>query len=145
MNEEKNKENQDLNLLFDNFLKPGIVIKEKEVVGGFKVKLKPLTTGELLTAEAIMDSSSAPADVVARIRGASILSQAVIAINDVEIEQSDYTPQELRNRRLVLYRQLLKMPPVVIQKAYELYIECVNEQNKKYDDVGELTKKVENF
>lgn len=148
MSNEKNKENhdnKDLNLLFDNFLKPGVVLKEKEVVKGFKVKLKPLTTGELLSAEAIMDNSTAPADIVAKVRGASILSQAIVSLNDVEIERDDFTPQESRGRRLELYRQLLKMPPMVIHKAYSFYIECVEEQNSKYQDIPGLADQIENF
>lgn len=137
--------NSDLSLLFENFLKPGIVIKEKEIVPGYTLKVKPLGTGELLMAEAIMDSAKAPSDIVAKVRGASILSQAIISINGLEIEPEGKTAEEIRLRRIELYAQLLKTPPVIVHKSYQFYISCVEEQNKKYENLDEVTKEVENF
>lgn len=145
MEENKKEMNEDLSMIFDTFIKNGEVQKEKEVVPGFKVKLKVLNTGELMTAESIMGRSSAPSDIVAKVRAASILSQAILSINGVVINREDYTIEETRRRRLALYQQLLKMPSVAIHKTYEFYIECVEEQNSKYENFKETTDKLEAF
>ena len=50
----ENKENelgQDLFKIFDNFIKTGVVVEEKEVVNGMKIKLKILNNSEHLEAE----------------------------------------------------------------------------------------------
>lgn len=138
-------ENEDLTLIFDSFIKNGEVQKEKEIAKGFKVKLRALDTGELLIAESIMDKSTAPADIVAKVRAASILSQAIVAVNDVPIEREDYNNIEIRRRRMQLYTQLLKMPPVIIHKTYEFYIECVEDQNSKYRDFEKTTDQIKGF
>ena len=137
--------NSDLNLFFDGFIKTGNVVEEKEVTQGFKVKVKVLDTGELLIAESIMSNSSAPVDIVARVRAASILSQAIISINEIPIDRDDYTEKEIRMRRGLLYKQLLKMPPVVVEKAYRFYIECVEKQNSKYENFQETVGDMKNF
>lgn len=135
----------DLNDFFDNFIKEGSIIEEREIVPKFKVKVRVLSTGELVAAEAIMSRSSAPSDVVAKVRGCSILSQAIVALNDNPIELPTYTEDECRRRRIILYKQLLKMPAIVIHKAYKFYVECVTKQNNLYTDFGETVNKIENF
>lgn len=136
----------DLNIFFDNFIKSGEVVKEKEIAPNFKVKLRVLNTGELLSAESIMKATTdIPADIVAKVRAASILSQAIISINDLEIEKNNLTQEENNMRRVNLYKQLLKMPAIVIQKSYELYIEAVKEQNDLYENLDETIEKVKNF
>ena len=40
--EEKNDITQDLSMIFENFIKTGVVEKEKEIVPGFKIKVKVL-------------------------------------------------------------------------------------------------------
>lgn len=135
----------ELNSLLDDFILNGRVEKTKLVVPGFNVKLKALDTGELLIAEALMDNSSAPKDIVARVRAASILSQAIIEINDVKIDIEGAGYSVNKAKRLKLYRQLLKMPAMVVQKTYEFYLECVETQNGKYSDPTELIEDVKNF
>lgn len=132
-------------LLFDNFIKTGVIEKEKEIVEGFKIKLRVLNTGELLIAESIMKESTAPVDIVARIRAASILSQSIISINGSKINRDDFSEMDVRKRRIVLYQQLLRMPAIVIQKTYEFYMECVNEQNSKYENFKETADEIRNF
>ena len=143
--EEKNDITQDLSMIFENFIKTGVVEKEKEIVPGFKIKVKVLNTGELLVAESIMNNSSAPADIVARVRAASILSQAILILNGSPVEREDLSKEDIRVRRAMLYTELLKMPAMVIHKAYEFYIECVEEQNGKYTNIGETIKDMQNF
>lgn len=148
-NNNKNKKEEDLNsdlqFLFDGFIKEGKIVDEKEVVPGFKVKLKVLDTGELLIAESIMSESTAPVDIVARVRAASILSQAIIELNGAVIEKEGSSPQDIRIRRALLYKQLLKLPAIVVQKSYAFYIDCVKKQDKKYTDVQKTMDEIENF
>ena len=90
----ENKENelgQDLFKIFDNFIKPGVVVEEKEVVNGMKIKLRVLNISEQLEAESIISTERVPADVVAKVRGASILSQAILSINGSDIEKENLT------------------------------------------------------
>lgn len=143
--EENKHNNSDLSMIFENFIKTGRVEKEKEIVKGFTIRLKVLNTGELLIAESIMNSNSAPADIVARVRAASILSQALITLNGSKIERDDFTKEEIRIRRSLLYTELLKMPAMVIQKTYKFYIDCVEEQNSKYQDIPAMMEEIENF
>lgn len=135
-----------LTLFFENFIKTGTVVKEKEVLKNFKVKLKVLDTGELLDAQAVLSLTNPgiPADVAIKVRGAAILSRSIISINDIEVESKDLTDEENRLKRHSLYRQLLRTPAIVIQKAYELYIEAVKEQNEFYTGKN-LTDNIENF
>lgn len=136
----------DLINLFDNFIKPGVVIKEKEVIPGLTVKLKVLNTGELLTAESIIGlNKDIPLDVAQKVRAAGILTYAIISINGVNIEREDASVEENRQRRVLLYNQLLQMPPFIIQKMYMLYLEAVKEQEQMYNNVEELKQNIENF
>ena len=144
-NIEKNSVTSDLSMIFENFIKTGVVEKEKEVVPGFKIKVKVLNTGELLVAESIMNTSTAPSDIVARVRAASILSQAIITLNGSPVEREDLSKEDIRVRRAMLYTELLKMPAMAIHKAYEFYIECVDEQNNKYSNVKETIQEMQNF
>lgn len=138
--------NDDLNLFFDNFIKEGVVIKEDEVVQGFRVKLKVLNTGELLSAESVMYSiDNIPLDIVQKVRCASILSQSILAINDIEVEKENMTQEDIRVRRIQLYQRFLDMPAYVVQKTYDLYLSAVKEQIDFYSDSKELSDKIENF
>jgi hypothetical protein len=139
--------NQELSNFFENFLKEGIVIKEKEVVPGLKIKLKVLNTEELLIAESILSNQNPhiPTDVMIKVRAASILSQSIIKLNDMDIEREDLSDEENGFRRRGLYKQVLKMPALVIQKAYEFYVEAVQEQNRLYNSPKDLSDKISNF
>ena len=151
MSEQKNtpenfESGEDLNLFFDNFIKSGEVIKEKEVAPGFVVKLRVLNTGELLSAETVMLSiENTPSDIVAKVRAASILSQAIISINGINIEKSDMNPETIGARRLGLYRQLLKTPAIIVQKTYALYVDGAKDQVEHYDNFDETLEKIKNF
>lgn len=141
----KTEQNQDLVFLFENFIKPGCVLKEKEVVPGFKVKLKALNTGELVMAEAIANSEKIPVDIVTKIRAASILSRAIVSINGVDIDIDGSTQEETTSRRSVLYTQLLNTPAIVVQRTYEFYISVVEEQNQRYTNAGQNLEDFQNF
>lgn len=147
-----NKENidmddlgMDLNNFFDNFVKSGVIIEEAEISDNFRVKIKVLGIGELVSAEAIMSQSAASPDIVAKVRSCSILSQAILEINSMPIEKESYSEKEKRLRRIILYKQLLKMPSIIIQKIYKFYVECVEKQNKLYTDVDKTVDNIRNF
>ena len=139
--------NQELSIFFENFLKEGTIVKEKEIVPGLKIKIKVLNTEELLVAESILSNQNPhiPSDVIIKVRAASILSQAIVKLNDMDIERDNLSEEENNARRRGLYKQVLKMPALVIQKAYEFYIEAVQEQNSIYDNPKELSDKISNF
>ena len=137
----------DLYSFFDNFIKKGVVIKEKEIVPGFNIKIKVLDTGELLSAESVLSvtNPNIPYDIIQKVRAASVLSQAIISINGINVEQPDAPTDVNYQRRSGLYSKLLKMPALVIQQSYELYIEAVREQNSLYNNQVDMSDKVENF
>jgi hypothetical protein len=137
----------DLINFFENFIKTGIVVKEKEITPGFSVKLKVLNTEELLIAESVLLNASGriPYETLQKVRGASILSQSILNLNGMAVEREDVSNEENAERRHLLYKQLLKMPSLIIQKTYEFYIEAYEEQNKIYSDSNGLVEKVENF
>ena len=144
----ENKENelgQDLFKIFDNFIKTGVVVEEKEVVNGMKIKLKVLNISEQLEAESSISTERVAADVVAKVRGASILSQAILSINGSDIEKENLTKEEVRTRRFVLYKQLLSLPSIVIQKMYEFYIDCLKKQEDIYVNFDKTVDDIKNF
>lgn len=139
-------DNQDLFNIFEDIIKPGNVEMEREVVKGFKIKLKVLDTGEAIAAESIMRyDSRVPVDLVARARGAAILSRAIVSINDDTIERDDMSLAQKNARRDLLFKQLLKLPALIIQKAYELYIEAYQKQQEIYNDLGSSIEEIKNF
>lgn len=143
-----NKETElgkDLFNIFDGFVKKGTVVEEREVISGFKVKLKVLNVSELMEAESIINIDRAPSDIVAKVRGASILSQAILTLNSNDIEKENLTKEEIRTRRFILYKQLLTLPAIVIQKIYSFYIECVEKQERYYSDFGKTVDEMQNF
>lgn len=139
-------DNQDLFNIFDDIIKPGNIEMEREVVKGFKVRVKVLDTGEAIAAESIMRyDSKIPVDLVARARGAAILSRAIISINNDTIERDDMSLAQKNARRELLFKQLLKLPALIIQKAYELYVEAYKKQQEVYNDLGSTVEEIKNF
>jgi hypothetical protein len=139
------KSTDDLSSFFESFIKKGQVTNEAEVVPGFKIKLKALSLGETLSAEAVMNIiENVPPDIINKVRCASILSRSLLEINGIPVENEGDTSEDIRKRRDGLYSNLMKMPAYVIQKAYDFYIKVVIEQSKIYSD-GELGEKIENF
>lgn len=140
------KNNDDLFNIFEDIIKPGLIELEREVVKGFKIKVKVLDTGEAVAAESVMRyDPRVPVDLVARVRGAAILSRAIVSLNNDTIEREDMTPEQISVRRDILYKQLLKLPALVIQKAYELYVEAYNKQQDVYKNLGESSEEIKNF
>jgi len=137
----------DIETFFEDFLKKGVVVDEKDIVEGFKVKLKVLNTEELLISEAILLSANPtiPIDVIEKIRAASILSQAIISINGIPIERDNLDKYENSKKRESLYKQILRMPAIVIQKTYQFYIDCVQRQNNIYINEGKIVDDIKNF
>lgn len=141
-----NAEEDALNVFFESFIKTGHVVLEEEIVPDLKIKVRPLNTGELLSAEAILKTGGGmPDDIVAKVRAASILSQAIISINEIDIESDESAPGINSMKRVQLYQTLLKMPPIVVHKGYKLYVKAVKMQNEKYEDMKGMFENSENF
>lgn len=138
--------NDDLDLFFNDFIKRGDVCKEREIVPGFNIKVRVLSTGELISAEAVMRTTpNFPMDVVQKVRCASILSQAIISINGMQVVKEGSSKEEEYSRRSNLYKRLLDMASYVVTKSYELYLEAVTEQSELYTNPEKVSKKIENF
>ena len=142
-----NEVSADIDLIFESILFSGHVEKEFNVSKGFKVKLKPLETGEILTAEAIDIANvyNMPMDIIQRARKVSILSYATVSINGSLSKKDDLTEDQNRNRRKVIHKKYLELPPTIIDKMFDFYIEVVNAQGDLYKDVDTLGDKSENF
>lgn len=134
---------KDMDLIFDGLIKRGVIIEEREIVKGFKIKVKPLTTGELILAEAVY-SSKASDDFLVKVRAASILSKAIISINGNSVENDAFSAEENNQRRRALYNHLLELPMIIVTKAYDFYLECVHKQNNIFED-GQAGEAIENF
>lgn len=139
--------NKDIIKFFDTFLKPGIAVVEGEVRQGLHMTIKALTAGELIIAESLIKvhNPNTPYDIIAKIRGAAILSQAILKLGDMEIDRSDMSLADNRIRRENLYTKLLEFPPSIISDAYELYLKAVQKQNEFFDKPAEMKEKIENF
>lgn len=147
MDEESKEVSLDISNIFENFIKPGLFVDEREVVPGLSVRLKSLNTNELMSAEAEINAQNPmiPADIIVKLRGASILSHAIITLNGVEVEKENMTEKDISLRRYALYKKLLEMPTIVIEKMYRFYLEVVATQNKFFDFPDRLGKEIENF
>ena len=137
----------DIENIFENFIKPGVITREKTVAKGVTVEVKPLNPAELFSAEAEIKANNpriAP-DIIAKLRSASVLSYAVVSLNGVKIEKEGISQDDLIIRRAALYKQLMQTPMYVLQKMYEFYLEVVDEQRKLYENPKELNESLENF
>ncbi len=155
INEQQKKINDELYNFFNNFITKGKVYKEKEVAPGFFVKLRALTTEEIIEAESVIMHATdnlIVSDISVRIRSCSILSFAIEVLGDKEI----YTAEELTGateedknkanyKRAAMYNNLLKLPPQLLSKMYDLYLEAVKEQNSLYRDPSQIEEQSENF
>ena len=123
----------DIENIFDAIIRDGYKAKEREVLPGFKVKLRPLSYNELSRAEAEISrhNPDVPQDITVKLRCAKILSAAIIAINGNLIDMPDQ-PETNEARRVYLYDRLVRMPTVHVQEAYQLYLEAVAEEADFY-------------
>ena len=98
-------------------------------IPGLKIKLRPLSLGEVSDAEArVNHMSDVSPDVVHKIRSAIILSEAIIALNDSPIEKENTEIADIKIRRRSLYIKLMQMPTSIIMKIWEEYLSAVKEQ-----------------
>ena len=120
---------QDILNIFDTFIKKGTIEREREIIPGLKIKLRPLSLGEVSDAEArVNHMSDVSPDVVHKIRSAIILSEAIIALNDSPIEKENTEIADIKIRRRSLYIKLMQMPTSIIMKIWEEYLSAVKEQ-----------------
>lgn len=146
MAEKKPRPSFEFEVFFDNLITKGRVVKEKQIAAGFKVQMRPLSAQQQLAAEAIVVAANPymPIDTVEKLRGVSIVSQAILSVNDVLIEVEGAAQADNEVKRRALHENLMKLPTVVLDELYKFYIECVKEQNKVYAP-GEMEKNIENF
>lgn len=143
---EENKKLLDITNIFNDIIKDGYKSKEREVIPGFKVKLRPLSYNELSRAEAEISrrNPGIPEDITVKLRCGKILSYAIISLNGSLIDD-DENPERNDERRIFLYDQLVTMPTIFIQKTYQLYIDSVNEENIFYENPQEVNEEIKDF
>ncbi|MEG0728124.1 MAG: hypothetical protein RR420_00740 [Anaerovoracaceae bacterium] len=134
-----------INNFFEDFIKRGQIVEEKEVLPGMNIKLRALNTEESLNAESIIRESKLPADIVAKVRAASILSQALISINGMPIVDENDSDDIQRIKRMHMYNNLMKTAPVAVEKMYALYVQAVNKQVEIHNSPSIMMEECENF
>ena len=136
----------DIANIFDNLIKDGVYSEEKEVLPGFKVKLRGLNTNEMFRAEAEINrqNPNIPVDITAKLRCAKILAYAIISLNGDLIADETMSEEMVLQRRLALYTQLVQCPPIFVIKTYEFYLDVVNKENHHYD-FKTIVEETENF
>lgn len=140
------KNTADIDNIFDDIILNGYKTKEEEVIPGFKINLKPLGYNELFRAEAEISrrNPNIPADVTVKLRCGKIISYATVSINGNPIEvEGDAEATEVR--RIALYDRLVMGPQILVQKAYELYLQVVAEENAFYTHPDKVKEQIENF
>lgn len=141
------KENNNFNFekAFETLLMKGTIEEEREVVPGFKVKLRPLSSGESINAESLVIASNPliPADTILKIRSVSRLSKAIISINNIDIIEEDWDREKKDEAMKALYKKLMDLPGSVIDEIYEFFIEVSNREKELYSK--DLNEKIENF
>ena len=146
---------KDLASFFENYIKTGVVRKEAMIAPNIFVRLHALNVEEILQAEMnVMKAAEGLTidDVFLRLRACAILALAIERLGDKDL----YTQEEIEGlsedavrsklqTQAGVYSILMKLPPALVMKMYDLYVEAVNEQNSYYENAGEIIEKSENF
>ena len=137
---------KDILNIFDNIIKKGEVEREKVIIPGLKVKLRPLGVGEVAEAEMkVSNMADASPDVIQKVKSAIILSESITAINDSPIEKDPSNITDSKIRRRTLYMKLMQMPTSVIIKMWEEYLLAVKDQEALLSDSTKLKEKLSDF
>lgn len=138
---------KDLTSFFENFIKKNQLVKEFDFGNDFKVMLRPCRTAELMDAELFVrgQNPGVPVDTMVKLRAAAILSKSIVSLCGVDIEKPEADEKQNDMRRIALYSKLLDLPPDLIEKMYECYIQVVDEQAAMYTTPGKLKDSIENF
>jgi len=141
----KQRQEYEFEKFFDNLITYGRIVKEKTIVPGLKIKLRPLDVDEQISAESISIASNPgmPIDTVEKIRAINTLSRAILEVNGVKVVEDDDNTEAKIKKSEALYRKLLSLPSHVIDLIYIFYAECVNEQREMYK--SGLQENIENF
>jgi len=132
-----------LDNIFDDFIKPGQIQEEKEIVPGFKIKVKPLNLQDLALSDLVNGADMMPNDVLVKVKAAKVLSMAILAVNDKLIESDD--ENEESKLREALYKNLMKLPAIVVQKSYEFYLDISKKRDELFINSKEVSETLENF
>lgn len=125
--------------IFANFLKPGKVLKEKEILPGLKVKLAPIGVGKIAVSQNVNAGNMSSA----KISACRVLSESIEEINGEPV--TGETEEELAKVRNALLKNLLELPPFVIQELYDFYLQVEREQEEILRNPGDLQTAIENF
>lgn len=148
----ENKKNEaissDIISLFDDIITKGAITGDVTLGENLKITLKVLDMGELLAAEADATTNHPffPGDIVSRGRIISILTAATVCLNGIDIEQSNLSKEENKERKNMLFKKYMALPVHLVDKAYDKYKELQDKQKEVFNKpVNELQKDIENF
>lgn len=121
---------------FNNFIKTGVVQKDFEIAEDFKIKLKVLNSEEDTIADAMFMTNNPTLTNAGylKLRSAAIIAMSTVAINGVEVVEGATPIGKISNARYSLYGYFLKMPPEVMSKIWNCYLEISKEQSDKYSE-----------
>lgn len=133
-----------MNRIFDDFIKPGKIQKEKEVLKDWKIKIQPLDLKDSTIVHLMGGNTDMPFEATAKIKSARLLSKAIISINgyNVVADGQEDREDELRS---ALYTNIMKLPPVVVEKMFQFYLEVEDERDKIFKNPDKVAKEIENF
>lgn len=133
---------KEIELMFESLLLDSTITKEVQLTPSFKLTMKTLSTQDILSADTLYIATVAgvPKDVVDRVRTVSTLSFAVTAVNDKPLYGEDTDVNSVIREKM--NKQLLSLPPALIDRLRVAYSDMVMEQNALFEKVGE---NVENF
>ena len=138
---------KDLSSFFDSFIKKNKFVRKYDFGNGLEVELHPCSMGELMEAELFVrgQNPGIPMDSMVRLRSAAILAQSIETLCGVEITDDTKDEEENMIRRTTLYTKLLSLPPDLIEKMYECYIDCIDKQAELYKNPLKLKEDITNF
>lgn len=124
---------------FEELVKTNTITREVQLTDNLKVTLKGLNSKQSLSAESYFEKNWVYiGDIVGRARKLSIISAAVVKINEIEIDRS--TDEKDMSATLKIRNKLLELGGEVIDCLYEEYIEILKQRQKMFKDFGGALK-----
>lgn len=140
------EKSQDIFNIFETVIKRGAIEKEETIIPGLKIKVRPLSVGEVAEAESrVSNMIGSDNDAIQKVKSSIILSKAIIALNDSPVEQEDAPREDTIIRRRALYLKIMDLPTSVVMKMWEVYINVVSEQNQAMTTIQKIEDQAQDF
>lgn len=128
--------------MFDKVVTRGYITKDVSISSDFIVKLKPLSEGERIMAEAMIpQEAKASISVYKRAETIYMAAYATIELNGVDVIKAAEDEKITEEDRVkFLAGQIKRLSSTQISKLAEEYNNLVLDQKKLYETVGEDVK-----